>query len=152
MARFGTPGLKLPATLGNGPIRGMIQMGGTLFVVSGGSLFRLSSNGDSLTMGDIPGTSAVQMAHNGTQIAILTGGETDDLYIATVSTLTQVTDADYAGGSSVVFLDGYFVFTETDSGRFFISASYDGTSSAALDFATAAGDPENMHDLKAVLE
>jgi hypothetical protein len=151
LALFGTPGLKLHATLGIGPIRGMIRMdchcapgAGNLFVVSGPSLFRLSSNGDVLNMGAITGTGFVQMATNGTQIAILAGTEETDLYIATVSTLTQVTDADYPGATSVAFLDGYFLFTETNSGRFFISGSYDGTAFDALEFATAEGDPDNL--------
>ena len=144
VAVFGTPGLKLRATLGNGPIRGMIEMNGDLYVASGNALYKLSSNGDSLNLGALTGTGMVYMAHNGTQIAILVGTEADNLYIATSSTLTLVTDTDFPGATSVVFLDGYFIFTETDSGRFFISASYDGTSYDALDFATAEGDPDNL--------
>lgn len=144
VALFGIPGLKLHTSLGIGPIRGQIEMDGSLYVVSGPSLFKLESNGDSVNLGGIAGTSMVQMAHNGTQIAILAGTESDNLYIATASTLTQVTDADYPGATSVVFLDGYFVFTRTDTGQFFISASYDGTDYDALDFATAEGDPDNL--------
>lgn len=151
VALFGTPGLKPHAEIGNGPIRGLIRMdsseqpgSGYLFVVSGTSLFRLSSNGDNINMGTIPGTAIVQMATNGTQIAILAGTESTDLYIATVSTLTQVTDTDYPGATSVVFLDGYFIFTRTNTGQFFLSGSYDGTTFDALDFATAEGDPDNL--------
>lgn len=151
VALFGTPGLKLHATLGNGPIRGMIRMdcgcapgAGRLYVVSGTSLFRLDSNGDNINMGTIPGTGLVRMATNGTQIAILAGAASDDLYIATVSTLTQVSDTDFPGATSVAFIDGYFLFTSTNSGQFFISGSYDGTTFDALDFATAEGDPDNL--------
>lgn len=144
LALFGTPGLKLHANVGTGPIRAMIRMAGDLFIVSGSSLYRLSSNGDVLNMGGIPGVGAVQMETNGFQIAILAGTEPDDLFIATDSTLVQVTDPDYPGASSVVFLDGYFIFTEPESGRFFLSGSYDGAVFDALDFATAEGDPDNL--------
>lgn len=151
LALFGTPGLKLHANVGTGPVRGMLRMdcgcapgSGDLYIVSGNSLYRLSSNGDVLNMGGIPGVGFVQMSTNGTQIAILAGTGENDLYIATRTTLTQVTDADYPGASSVTFLDGFFVFTEPDSGRFFISGSYDGTTFDALEFATAEGDPDNL--------
>ena len=144
VALFGTPGLPLHATLGNGPIRGMIGMAGSLFVVSGSRLFKLESNGDSTTLGDLPGTAMVQMETNGTQIAILTGTEADNLFIATATTLTQVTDVDFPGATSVVYLDGYFVFTRTDTDQFFISAINDGTAFDALEFASAEGAPDNL--------
>ena len=144
VALFGTPGLRPHAVLGGGPIRGMIEMGDSLYVLSGTSLYKLESNGDSVVLGTILGNSKVDMAQNGTQVAILSGTDSDNLWIATTSTLTQVTDADYPGATSVTFLDGYFLFTRPESGQFFISASYDGTSFDALDFATAEGDPDNL--------
>ena len=144
LALFGTPGLRPHVELGNGPIRGKIEMNGCLYVVSGTALFKLESNGDNVNLGIVPGTDLVDMAHNGTQVAILAGTETDDLWIATTTTLTQVNDADYPGATSVDFLDGYFMFTRPSSGQFFISGSYDGTTYDALDFATAEGDPDDL--------
>jgi hypothetical protein len=44
----------------------------------------------------------------------------------------------------VAFLDGFFIFTQAESGQFFLSGSYDGLSFDALDFATAEGDPDNL--------
>jgi hypothetical protein len=142
-ALFGTPGLKLFATVGVGPIRGMIEMDELLFVVSGGRIFSVGSTGLVNLIGDIGGTAPVDMAHNGEQIFVRTGGDDSDSFIVTTTTVTQISDADFVGASSVTFQDGFFIYTETDSGRFYISAADDGTSWDALDFATAEGDPDD---------
>jgi hypothetical protein len=83
------------------------------------------------------------MVHNGAQIFVRTGGEDTDSYIVTTTTVTQISDADFVGASSVTYQDGFFIYTETGEGRFYISASDDGTSWDALDFATAEGDPDD---------
>lgn len=58
------PGLKLIATLGTGPIRGIRDVEGTRFIVSGTTLYRLNADGTSDELGTIPGTGAVTMTHN----------------------------------------------------------------------------------------
>ena len=144
VALFGTPELKLRQTVGVGPNRGQIVMNKKLFIVSGPALWRVEGDGSATNIGVVPGNSSVQMSHNGTQIAVLTGGAPTDLFIATETNVTQVTDPDYPGASSVAFLDGYFLFTETASGRWFICASYNGLEFDALEFATAEGSPDNL--------
>lgn len=144
IALFGVPALVLHQTVGNGPIRGKIKMNGKLFVVSAQALWRVESNGTATNIGVVLGTGLVQMEHNGTQIAILTGTESDDLYIGTQTSVMQVTDEDYPGATSVAFLDGYFLFTRTGTGQFFISGSYDGTAFDSLEFATAEGQPDDL--------
>jgi hypothetical protein len=44
----------------------------------------------------------------------------------------------------VCFVDGYFVFNETNSGRYWWTALYDGDSIDGLDFATAEGEADNI--------
>lgn len=58
------PGLKLIATLGAGPIRGIRDVEGTRFIVSGTTLYRLNADGTNDELGTIPGTGLVSMTHN----------------------------------------------------------------------------------------
>lgn len=136
-------GLKLFATVGTGPIRGEINMNGTFIVVSGASVYEVASSGAATLLGGgITGSGLVSMAHNGTQTCIVVPGGNG--YIATSSTLVQITDPDFMTAGSVTFIDGYFVFSEWNSGIFFLSAINDGLTYDALDFATAESDPDNL--------
>jgi len=123
-------------------IRGMHEMSGTLYVVSDETLYSVDSAGAETSLGSIPGTDRVYMADNGTQLCIVTN---PDGFIYTVADgLAQITDEDWPGASTVTFMDGYFVFTQPDAGKFFIAALYDGTDIDALDFATAERSPDNV--------
>ncbi len=148
LALLGTPGLTTYAEVGNGPIRGLIEMQGFVFVVSGGELFRLAVNGDTLSLGNLPGRSTVKMASNGEQILILTGTSPSDGFIATVDDLTPITDEDFLGGSDVAFIDGYFVLSVAETNEFYISALYNGFEYDPLDFARAEGAPDNIVGLE----
>lgn len=133
----GTPGLVLDATYGTGPIRGIHHMKGTKYTVSGSSLY------NSGLLGSVDGSGPVLMADNGTQLVIVTSANTGYVY-DTVNGLRQITDADWPGATSVDYLDGYFLFTEPNTGIFFISALNDATDIDALDFASAESSPDNL--------
>ncbi|MGI9484341.1 MAG: hypothetical protein ACR2RF_00345 [Geminicoccaceae bacterium] len=137
------PGLKLFATAGNGPIRGIHVLAGIPYVVSGTEFYSLSSTGTATKIGGtIPGSNAVCMTANQTQIAIVTN---PDAYVFTVGTgLGQITDADFPGASSCTFMDEYGIFSRPDTGQFFISALADMTTYDALDVATAEGAPDDL--------
>lgn len=63
----------------------------------------------------------------------------------TISPLfSQITDPDFPGAVGVGFLDGYFVFNEPNSQRFWVTASYNGLDIDALDFASAEGSPDDL--------
>jgi hypothetical protein len=55
----------------------------------------------------------------------------------------QITDGTSRRARTCAFQDGYFIMEVPNSGRFMITALYDGTSVDALDFATAEGSPDN---------
>jgi hypothetical protein len=133
------PGVAAYATVGAGPGRGLHVMGGSLYAVSGTSLYRV---GNATALGTVPGTSRVQMADNGTTLVMVT---TPDAYYYSGGSVAQVSDADFTarGASSVSFVDGYFTFTEPGTGRFFSSDLYS-TAFDALKFATAEGSPDNL--------
>ncbi len=79
------PGMRVKAGIGTGPIRGMRDVEGTLYVVSGVRLYEMRPDGTSIdrSVGPsgetvlIPGTGLVRMTHNqvvgGNQVVIATG-------------------------------------------------------------------------------
>jgi len=137
------PGLRLLATVGDGPIRGLWVTNGIAYVVSGDEFYSLSTSWTATLIGTVSGSGPVSIADNGTQIFIACN---PDGFIYNVSTLVfaQITDVDFPGAGSVGYLDGYFVFNEPDSQKFWVTSLLDGTSVDPLDFASAEGYPDNV--------
>ena len=137
------PGLRLVATVGDGPIRGLWVTNGVAYVVSGSEFYSLDTDWVSTLIGTVSGTGPVSMADNGTQIFIACNPAS---YIYNVSTAVfgQITDPDFPGAGSVGYLDGYFVFNEPDTQKFWVTSLLDGTSIDPLDFASAEGYPDNV--------
>lgn len=140
------PGLRLLATAGNGPIRGLWQVKDYLYVASGNSLYKVSKSWAATRIGDITGTGSVSMSDNGTQLFVACN---PDGYIYNTNTqeFKQITDPDYPGAVTVGYLDGYFVFNEPDSQKFWVTSLLDGSSVDPLDFASAEGSPDNLVSL-----
>jgi hypothetical protein len=137
------PGLRLLATVGTGPIRGMWVTDGVAYVVSGSEFYSLSTSYTATLLGPVSGTGPVSMADNGTQIFIACNPLS---YIYNISTavFAQITDVDFPGAGSVGYLDGYFVFNEPGTQKFWVTSLLDGTSVDPLDFASAEGYPDDV--------
>lgn len=146
-ALYSRPGNKLLGVTGSGPGRGgLLAVGNNrAFVVSGGQLFEEFSDGTSNVLGSLSTTAGiVTMAENGFQLAVCDG---TSLYIFTYATnaFIKVSNPNLPSASTVTFLGGYFIISQSPtSGIFQISAPYDGTSWAALDFATAESSPDAL--------
>ena len=144
-ALYPTPGLRLFATCGAGPHQGAMVCNDGLYVVSGGRIYTVASNGVAVDIGGIGSpTGMVGMAFNGTQLLIVDG--TGGYLVKTgANTVNQIGAAGFPTGVTIAaFLDGYFVVTGDRSQRFWVSALYDGTSWSALDVASAEGDPDGI--------
>lgn len=154
---LGRQGLKPWGTAGSGPIRGSEVMAGVLYVVSGTTLYSVTSAGVASSIGAVAGTGFVCMSNNGrlgspgNQLVIATGRAwveylngyfiwgrdatvttaTSQAYLYNATTLAfgQIADPD-------LFLSG--------DGKFQISAVLDGSSYDALDFATAESSPGKL--------
>lgn len=138
------PGLRLLATVGTGPIRGLNSFNGNLYVVSGDSLYKVDATYAVTLLGVVSGSSApVSMANNGTQLFVACNGPS---FVYNSSTLVfgAITDPDFPGALTVSYLDGYFVFIEPSSQRVWVTALNDPTSIDPLDFASAEGDPDGL--------
>jgi hypothetical protein len=137
------PGLLLKAEVGDGPVRGMIRVGTSAYIASGLEFYRLTSNYIPILLGTITGTGPVSLADNGTQIFIACN---PDGFIYNISTgiFAEITDPDFPGAVTVGYLDGYFVFNEPDSQKFWVTSLLDGTSIDPLEFASAEGNPDDV--------
>jgi hypothetical protein len=142
---YGTPGLTLFGDAGSGPIRGCFaSANGRAFVVSGDSLYEISSTGTETLRGTL-NTSAgnISIDENSLQLFICDG---DDGYTLTYASnsFAVVSDADFPSAGTATYLDSYFIVNQNSTGRFFISAVNDGTTWDALDFATAESSPDSL--------
>jgi hypothetical protein len=137
------PGLRLLATVGVGPIRGLWPVKDVLYVVSGSSFYSVDITYTATYLGSVSGTGPVSIADNGVQIFIATNPD-GYIYNITTGVFAPITDPDFAGASTVGFLDGYFVFTQPNSQIFWITELYDGTSVDPLSFASTEGSPDNL--------
>lgn len=135
------PGLRLVATIGSGPVRGLWTFGGYGYMVSGSELYKVTSTYTSTLLGSISGSGPVSMADNGTQLFIAANPD-GYVYDSSTSVFQQITDPDFPGAVTVSFLDGYFVFNEPNTQKFWLTALYNGTDIDALDFASAEGSPD----------
>lgn len=108
-AFFSAPGLDLLATVGPGPIRGGITMGGYLYVVSGNEVWQVSANWQKVFIGTIQTASdPVSLISNGSQINIF-DGLLGYLLANIASTTTfgindQLTTSTNAPGANTIFL------------------------------------------------
>ena len=140
------PGLRLLASIGNGPIRGLWDFApdsSTAFVVSGNQFFKINSSYVPTLLGTVAGTGPVSIADNGNQVFIAANGPSY-IYNNTTNVFQQITDPDFPGAVSVGYLDGYFVFNEPNSQRLWITSLLDGLSVDPLDFVSAEGAPDDI--------
>jgi hypothetical protein len=140
------PGSRLLKVVGAGPIRGIWVFGNNLYVASGGALYKLDFLFNEAFIGPLTGSGPVSMSDNGTQLFVACN---PDAFIYNTSTgvFSQITDPDFPGAVTVGYLDGYFVFNEPNSQRFWVTSLNDGTAINPLDFASAEGNPDDVVSL-----
>jgi hypothetical protein len=140
------PGLRLLATVGSGPIRGLWGFSSDAnraFVVSGSELYQIDTNWGSTLIGNVSGTGPVSMTDNGTQLFIAANGPSY-IYNTATNVFGAITDPDFPGAVTVGYIDGYFVFNEPNSQRIWVTQLLDGTNIDPLDFASAEGSPDGV--------
>ena len=143
------PGLRLLATIGSGPVRGVWDFQSdtnTAFVVSGSELYQINANYSATLLGNIEGSGPVSIADNGTQIFIAANPK-GYIYDTTTQVFQEITDGDFPGAVTVAYLDGYFVFNEPNSQKVWVTSLLNGLSIDPLDFASAEGTPDQLTSL-----
>jgi hypothetical protein len=139
---IGAPGVAPFASLGAGPGRGLFVMRGTLYAVSGTTLYRIDEFGAEAALGTLPGSTKLTFAGNGTEIVF------SNKYIYSAGSVSAITDPDMPAVSAIDYVDGYVVYAESGSGRWGCSQLYDGATYDGLDFATAEAYPDDLVTLK----
>jgi hypothetical protein len=137
------PGLRELVRLPTGPVRGLWTYGDYAYAVSGNKFYKIASDWTYVEKGTVTGTSPVNMVDNGIQLFIADGAN-GYIYNANTDVFAQITDPDFYGAVGVGFIDGYFVFNQPNSQKFWVTSLYDGTSVDPLDFASAEGSPDNL--------
>ena len=137
------PGLRLLATVGAEPIRGLWAFGGNGYAVSGSKLYKISPAYVVTEIGDVSGSGPVSLADNGTQLFIACNGPSF-IYNDNTGVFKQITDPDFPGAGSVAYLDGYFVFNEPNTQKIWVTSLLEGTQIDPLDFASAEGSPDKI--------
>ena len=143
------PGLRLLASVGTGPVRGLWAFqssAAVAFVVSGTTLYKIDTSWTVTALGTVAGTGPVSMSDNGTQLFVAANGPSY-IYNNGTNVFQQITDPDFPGAVTVGYLDGYFVFNEPNSQKLWVTQLLDGTSVDPLDFASAEGAPDGLVSL-----
>lgn len=160
----GTPGLSAPfCTIGSAPVRDMTVYNGYLWVVAGSALHKIDNAGNvSGVLGTLQtSVGRVGFQNNGLSPTggdqlIITDGINGYLYNVNTSIFTTlynsgatydtVTGFPKAGANTVTFLDGYFIIDigGAGSGRWMVSALYNGANWNSLDVSTADSTPDAL--------
>lgn len=145
----GHPGIPTFGTLGSGPVRGMFEMNGIAYAVSGTGFYSIDADGNGTLLGTgITGINVVSIDGNGFQVGIV-NGVAGFIYDTTTATFAQIADGDFQPANTLTFLDSYFVYDWKDMNRFFLSGLLDGTIYDALDYASAESSPDRVLAVRA---
>lgn len=143
-------GKRLIADLGGGPIRAIMNNRGTLYVVSGDKFYlvEVNTNTFEMTSAEQKGTlnssiGIVKFDFNPTQI-MMVDGYYGYIFTPETDTFEEITDPDFQGANTVVYIDGYFFYSVPDSPYVACTAINDGTDVSALDIVSAEGRPDNI--------
>jgi len=139
-----TPGLSKITTIGTGPARANpVRWKGDLYGVSGSSVWKMNT-ADTVTIVGTLNTSSgwCMLAGGRTNLGLV---DSTNGYYTDGTTTTQIADADFPNGATHInYLDGRFICADINTDQFYISADEDITSWAALDFASAESNPDDI--------
>ena len=100
------------------------------------------------TLTALPGTTSITVTESGTGFTAGVDGITvsPGVFSSALSyeQFERITDPDFMGGSHVVYIDGYFIYNEPTSQRFWFSQPNEGRVWEPLDVAQAASKPDYL--------
>lgn len=146
------PGLRLLASVGLGPIRGLWAFGGYMYVVSRDKLYKVDASYNVTELGTVAGSGPVSMADNGATLFVAANGPSYT-YFSLTGDFRQITDPEFEGAVTVGYLDGYFVYNIPDTQRLAIVTSITTTGYIyplvfdATEFASAEGAPDKIEGI-----
>lgn len=142
VAAYGTPGLELFTDFGDTPVRDHRPVGNYNYVVHRGTFWEVNNAGTRTSRGTLSTTSGrCSMSDNGAQVMIV-DGTYGYIYTIATTTFTKITSGGFPANPTTVTFEGGYFLVSSDNGRFYKSASYDGLTWNALDYATAESNPD----------
>ena len=140
-----TPGLtEVGQPVSGVEVRGMIVVGSVLYAVCGDSLYSITTGWVATDVGELNTDSGyVCMTEDGSYVAISDGTYGYTYNIGT-DTFADITDADYVGGGSMTFQDGYFTSSEPSDQTVQISTVNNPTEYDATEVKDASVDSDNV--------
>lgn len=138
---YGIPGMVRFSTLA-GEERGSVVMAEALYTLAGKAFGRVGADGAFTSLGEVASPSGLAfLATDGFNIVVVTPDD-GAIYVYNGSLFGPVTDTDAPLASSVDWVDGYFIFSERNTDRWFLSELADPEAYDALDFASAEWVPD----------
>lgn len=126
-------------------ILGLYRFKGVVYVVTKDKLYSITKNSeggfDKTVIGSIGMVGKVSFADNGIEMVFVGGGGYS--YNPDTDTLKDMsTEAGWYPSNTVAYMDGYFIFSRTGTGQFFISDLF-ATTINPIDWATGEAAPDD---------
>lgn len=144
-----SPGLASWGTVGTGPIEGMHVDHGSLYVVSGGGFYTVTSSAVATLRGAVGSSSEIDIDSNDIGVVIVSPPNAYS-YTLSGTSFAQITDSDFTsrGAGDVEFCRNFLLFREPDTGRIFGADLGSLTAFDGLNYFTAEGSPDTALGLK----
>lgn len=144
-----TPGLSVVSSAGSsaGRAGGVYATStGRLFFINGDKLEEKTSiTGASTSIGTLStSTGPVCMTDNGLQLVVVDGTYGYTYGLGVGGSFAKITDADMPKASRCAYQDGYVIFNDVGSQKFYITALLNASDIGTLDFASAEGSPDRL--------
>jgi hypothetical protein len=143
----GTPGTRLFANVGDGPIRAARDVEGKLFVVSGEALYRVGRDTSVEEIGTIPGTGRCTITHNqegGGNKVVVSNQTRGYTYDTITETFAQIDDEAFPGALTVDYLDSYILGIEPQRRYAFHSDLANAREYSSIDRLESEGAPDRL--------
>lgn len=127
--------------IGSGIDRGgIVNLGnGTLYRVMGTKFVRIGADASVFQIGDVGGAAPVSMDYSFDWICVISNG---NAFLCSDATVLQITDPDLGTPIDVVWMDGYFVFT--DGSFIYVNDLADPFSIDPLKYGSSEIDPDKV--------
>jgi len=146
----GVPGMRRIVDAGDGPVRGLHNCEGILFMVRGQTLYQVNADYSLTSLGTIPGVGRCPMTHNtvnnGYQVTVV-NGNAGYVYNTATSDFVQITDDGFYGSIMCDFCDNYICHLEPYGRFWFISDLSDATSFTSGQTYQAEASPDRINSL-----
>ncbi len=146
LVAYPTPGLTQFCDLSGSRVRGLYSINGMMYAVCDNTFYSIDSNGVATSQGTLRSSAdfvPVSIISNGLQL-MLVEGENKYYYTIATAQFHNITDANFLTTDQVTYQDGYGIFTQKDTNKYWITGINNFTSIANLDYGTAITTADNL--------